>query len=83
MFLHLGNGMSVRTKDVIAIHDYTIFAKGAGNVDVLTMLVIYMNRLQDGSKIPCLWISAMMRKPRSPSSSQTGKLTCRRFRPGH
>lgn len=30
MFLHLGNGMSVRTKDVIAIHDYTIFAKGAG-----------------------------------------------------
>ena len=31
MFLHLGNGMSVRTKDVIAIHDYTIFAKGAGS----------------------------------------------------
>ena len=31
MFLHLGNGMSVRTKDVIAIHDYSIFAKGAGS----------------------------------------------------
>ena len=31
MFLHLGNGMSVRTRDVIAIHDYAIFAKGAGS----------------------------------------------------
>lgn len=32
MFLHLGNGMSVRTKDVIAIHDYALFQKGAGRV---------------------------------------------------
>ncbi|MCR5758325.1 MAG: DUF370 domain-containing protein [Selenomonas sp.] len=31
MFLHLGNGMSVRTKDVIAIHDYALFQKGAGS----------------------------------------------------
>ena len=31
MFLHLGNGMSVRTKDVIAIHDYALFQTGAGS----------------------------------------------------
>lgn len=31
MFLHLGNGMSVRTKDVIAIHDYALFQKGTGS----------------------------------------------------
>ena len=31
MFLHLGNGMSVRTKDVIAIHDYALFQKGSGS----------------------------------------------------
>ncbi len=31
MFLHLGNGVSVRTKDVIAIHDYALFQKGAGS----------------------------------------------------
>ncbi len=31
MFLHLGNGMSVRNKDVIAIHDYALFTKGAGS----------------------------------------------------
>ena len=30
MFLHLGNGISVRTKEVIAIHDYTLFIKGTG-----------------------------------------------------
>jgi len=30
MFLHLGNGMSVRTKEVIAIHDYALFKKGDG-----------------------------------------------------
>lgn len=28
MFLHLGNGISVRTREVVAIHDYAIFAKG-------------------------------------------------------
>ncbi|SHK39050.1 protein of unknown function [Selenomonas ruminantium] len=31
MFLHLGNGISVRTKDVIAIHDYSLFIKGKGS----------------------------------------------------
>ncbi|MBO6204728.1 MAG: DUF370 domain-containing protein [Selenomonas sp.] len=31
MFLHLGNGISVRTKDVIAIHDYSLFQKGTGS----------------------------------------------------
>ena len=31
MFLHLGNGVSVRTKDVIAIHDYSLFQKGTGS----------------------------------------------------
>ena len=31
MFLHLGNGVSVRTKDVIAIHDYALFLKGSGS----------------------------------------------------
>ena len=31
MFLHLGNGISVRTKDVIAIHDYALFQKGTGS----------------------------------------------------
>ena len=31
MFLHLGNGISVRTKEVVAIHDYAIFAKGTGS----------------------------------------------------
>lgn len=30
MFLHLGNGVSVRTKDVIAIQDYAIFQDGPG-----------------------------------------------------
>lgn len=30
MFLHLGNGVSVRTKDVIAIQDFTIFQDGPG-----------------------------------------------------
>ena len=30
MFLHLGNGISVRTKDVIAIHDYALFASEDG-----------------------------------------------------
>ncbi len=31
MFLHLGNGISVRTKEVIAIHDYALFIKGTGS----------------------------------------------------
>ncbi len=31
MFLHLGNGISVRTKSVIAIHDYALFTKGTGS----------------------------------------------------
>lgn len=31
MFLHLGNGISVRTREVIAIHDYNLFKKGAGS----------------------------------------------------
>lgn len=30
MFLHLGNGVSVRTKDVIAIQDYAVFQDGPG-----------------------------------------------------
>lgn len=30
MFLHLGNGISVRTKEVIAIQDYAIFQNGTG-----------------------------------------------------
>ena len=30
MFLHLGNGVSVRTKDVIAISDYALFQDGPG-----------------------------------------------------
>ena len=30
MFLHLGNGVSVRTKDVIAIHDYALFMRDEG-----------------------------------------------------
>ncbi len=28
MFLHLGNDISVRAKDVIAVHDYKIFRDG-------------------------------------------------------
>ncbi|RGS72502.1 DUF370 domain-containing protein [Mitsuokella sp. AF21-1AC] len=28
MFLHLGNGASVRTKDIIAIYDYEMFRDG-------------------------------------------------------
>lgn len=28
MFLHLGNDISVRTKDIISIHDYDIFKYG-------------------------------------------------------
>lgn len=28
MFLHLGNGASVRAKDVIAIYDYNLFRRG-------------------------------------------------------
>lgn len=28
MFLHLGNGASVRTKDIIAIYDYNMFRDG-------------------------------------------------------
>ena len=30
MFLHLGNGVSVKIKDVIAISDYALFQDGAG-----------------------------------------------------
>ncbi|SFT69706.1 protein of unknown function [Selenomonas sp. GACV-9] len=30
MFLHLGNGVSVRTKDVIAIQSYALFQDGPG-----------------------------------------------------
>ncbi|MCR5439920.1 MAG: DUF370 domain-containing protein [Selenomonas sp.] len=30
MFLHLGNGVSVRTKDVIAIQDFSLFQNGPG-----------------------------------------------------
>ena len=30
MFLHLGNGVSVRTRDVIAISDYALFQDGPG-----------------------------------------------------
>lgn len=30
MFLHLGNGVSVRTKEVIAIQDYAVFQDGPG-----------------------------------------------------
>lgn len=30
MFLHLGNGVSVRTKDVISIQDFAIFQAGPG-----------------------------------------------------
>lgn len=30
MFLHLGNGVSVRTKDVIAIQDFALFQNGPG-----------------------------------------------------
>lgn len=28
MFLHLGNGASVRTRDIIAIYDYGMFREG-------------------------------------------------------
>lgn len=31
MFLHLGNGVSVRTKDVIAIQSYALFQDGPGS----------------------------------------------------
>ena len=30
MFLHLGNGVSVRTKDVISIQDFALFQNGPG-----------------------------------------------------
>ena len=30
MFLHLGNGVSVRTKDVVTINDYALFQAGPG-----------------------------------------------------
>lgn len=43
MFLHLGSGVSVRTKDVIAIHDYTLFAAGDG--------IDYFGRLKEKKKI--------------------------------
>ncbi len=29
MFLHLGNDISIRLKDIIAIHDYEIFKSGS------------------------------------------------------
>ena len=32
MFLHLGNGASVRTKDIIAIYDYEMFRDGDNHV---------------------------------------------------
>lgn len=31
MFLHLGNDISVRTSDIISIHDYEIFRSGENN----------------------------------------------------
>ena len=30
MFLHLGNGVSVRTKKILAIQDYAVFQNGPG-----------------------------------------------------
>lgn len=31
MFLHLGNGISVKTSDIIAIQDFALFKSGPGN----------------------------------------------------
>lgn len=31
MFLHLGNGISVKTSDIIAIQDFALFKNGPGN----------------------------------------------------
>lgn len=32
MFLHLGNDMSIRLKDVVSIHDYGVFQSGDNKV---------------------------------------------------
>ena len=38
MFLHLGNDISVRAKDIISIHDYEIFKSGENN-DVFKLMM--------------------------------------------
>ncbi len=40
MFLHLGNDISIKTNDIISIHDYDIFKSGE-NKEILRMM---MNR---------------------------------------
>ncbi len=38
MFLHLGNDISIKTKDIISIHDYNIFKSGE-NKEIFIIMV--------------------------------------------
>ena len=56
MFLHLGNDVSIRLKDVIAIHDYGIFSSGCnreyiGQKEAEGNLVYVVGKKQQGKSL--------------------------------